>query len=317
MKILVVILEYIFIEPCRLHMLTLHVNFPFLYISLISAFYFFRRNMAKTKIMGILNVTPDSYYENNRFLHIERAAAFALQMEAEGADILDIGGESSRPGANPVSEQEELERVIPVIELIQGKINIPISIDTIKPSVAIAAIKAGASFINDISGFENPEMIEVAIGNDLNICVMHMQGTPQTMQIKPHYEVGIIPHLLQWFETKVNSLIRLGIKSEKIIIDPGIGFGKTVADNLEIIHNLPQLKRLGFPVLLGSSRKSFLSKILNKPTRELLAATLAINTLAIASQVDIIRVHDVKEHRDVADTIWQYQEYRGNFKFSR
>lgn len=260
--------------------------------------------------MGIINVTPDSFYENSRCITLDNAIASALKMKDDGADILDIGGESTRPGAPIVSEEEELKRVIPVIEAIAHTVDLPISIDTTKPGVARAAIKAGATFINDITGFENKEMLNLARDYDLDICIMHMQGTPQTMQNKPFYEEGIILHLLNWFKVKIDHLVRSGISPKRIILDPGIGFGKTVADNLEIVHNLPKLKQLGFAVLLGVSRKSFLSKILNKPTAELLSATLAINTIAIASQVDMIRVHDVKEHRDIVEVLSKLIEDR-------
>jgi dihydropteroate synthase len=167
-----------------------------------------------------------------------------------------------------------------------------------KPRVAKTALQAGASMINDISGFRNPDMVEVAATSNCDICVMHMKGTPETMQQNPYYEEGIIPYLLNWFEMKVNELTRLGIKENRIILDPGIGFGKTVDDNFEIIHNVPRLKKIGFPVMIGISRKSFMAKTLNKPCDDLLPSTIAINTVAIISQVDIIRVHDVKEHRD-------------------
>ena len=205
-----------------------------------------------------------------------------------------------------MTASEEIARVVPILESLKNKLSIPISIDTAKPAVARAAIHAGASLLNDITGFDQPEMAAIAREYDVHICVMHMQGTPQTMQQNPHYPSGIIPHLLQWFEKKIDILTRSGISPKRIILDPGIGFGKTVADNLEIIHNLPKLKRLGFPVLLGVSRKSFLSKILNKPPAELLPATIAMNVLAILSQVDIIRVHDVKEHRGTIDLMQAY-----------
>lgn len=257
----------------------------------------------KTKLMGILNTTPDSFHENSRALHLDQAIAKALQLQADGADILDIGGESTRPGSPEVSEQEELRRVIPVIKEMSKALTIPISIDTMKPAVARAAVEAGATLINDVSGFSHPEMIRLAQESGLDICVMHMQGTPQTMQKNPQYAEGIVPFLVQWFNEKIESLITQGIKPERIILDPGIGFGKTVADNLEIIHNLPLFRQLGFRVLLGTSRKSFLGKILNKQTHELLPATLATNAIAVLNKVDIIRVHDVKEHRDIIDFI--------------
>ncbi|MBA3815360.1 MAG: dihydropteroate synthase [Parachlamydiaceae bacterium] len=266
--------------------------------------------MSKTKIMGIINVTPDSFYNKSRYITLNEAVDIALKMKEDGADILDIGGESSRPGAAIVSEDEELKRVIPVIEAISQVVDLPISIDTTKPNVARAAIKAGATLLNDITGFDNQEMIDLAREFNLDICVMHMQGKPQTMQKNPLYAEGITAHLLHWFKIKSDYLIGCGINPKKIILDPGIGFGKTVADNLEIVHNLRQLKQLGFAVLLGVSRKSFLSTILNKPTTELLPATLAINTIAIASQVDIIRVHDVKEHRDIVNVLSKLIEDR-------
>lgn len=266
----------------------------------------------KTKIMGIINATPDSFHESSRYHELDNAVVIAQRMKEDGADILDIGGESTRPGAVIVSEEVELRRVIPIIEAISQTIQLPISIDTNKPAVARAAIKAGASFINDISGFNNKEMVDLAREHDLEICVMHMQGTPQTMQVNPHYPEGIISHLLDWFKKKVDYLMQSGINPKKIILDPGIGFGKTVADNLEIIHNLHELKRLDFAILLGVSRKSFLSKILNKPTKELLSATLAINTVAIMAHTDIIRVHDVKEHSDIVKVLSKLTEDQKN-----
>ena len=258
--------------------------------------------------MGILNVTPDSFYANSRTLSTEQAIARALQIQSEGADILDIGGESSRPGSPSITELEELARVIPVIRGLKDKLAIPISIDTSKPAVAKAAIEAGASWINDISGFTEPEMIKVAREADLDLCVMHMKGTPLTMQIDPTYQGGIVPFLIQWFKERIETLIDQGINPKRIILDPGIGFGKTVAHNLEIIHNLPVFKQLGFRLLLGVSRKSFLGKILNKETDALLPVTLAANTLAVSKHVDIIRVHDVNEHRSLIDFMDAYNK---------
>lgn len=263
--------------------------------------------MLRTQLMAILNTTPDSFYEGSRAATVSDAIDRALTFERDGADILDIGGESTRPGAPPVDEEEELRRVIPVIEGLQGKLTIPISIDTTKPNIARAAIEAGARFLNDISGFSNPEMVMLAAESKLDICVMHMHGTPKTMQVDlPHYEGGVVSSLLHWFEKRVDQLTREGVNPKQIAIDPGIGFGKTVADNLEIIHNLHLFKKLGFRVLLGASRKSFLSKILGKQAPELLPATLAVSTLAIEQDIDILRVHDVKEHRSIIDFMKAY-----------
>lgn len=263
--------------------------------------------MSHTRLMGILNATPDSFFTDSRTPNVEQAVERALKLQGEGADLLDIGGESSRPGSCGVSETEELTRVIPIIQELQGRLSIPISIDTMKPAVAKAALGAGATLINDISGFSNPEMIRLAREARCDICVMHMQGTPFTMQKNPFYQEGIIPHLMQWFQEKAELLTSQGIEPERIIFDPGIGFGKTVADNLEIIHNLHGFKKLGFRLLLGVSRKSFLGKILNQPTNDLLPATLTANAIAVLNHVDIIRVHDVKEHRSVIDFLSAYQ----------
>lgn len=251
------------------------------------------------KIMGILNATPDSFYSKSRFCDLESATAHGIKLWEEGVDILDIGGESSRPNAIEVDEEEELKRVIPLIRALRQKVSIPLSIDTYKPAVARAAIESGASLINDITGFRDPAMRFLAAEKEVDVCLMHMQGTPQTMQKNPSYPEGIIPHLIQWFNEQIEFLLQAGVKLNKIIIDPGIGFGKTFADNLEILQNLQELKALGLPILLGISRKSFLSKILDKPTEDLLPGTLAVSACALKDGVDILRVHDVREHRDL------------------
>lgn len=263
--------------------------------------------MPKTQLMGIINVTSDSFHEGSRALQIDQAIAKAVQFEQEGADILDIGGESSRPSSPRVSEKDELDRVIPLIKALKQCVSIPISIDTMKPNVARAAVEAGATLINDITGFSHPDMIRLAQETGLDICVMHMQGTPETMQKNPFYAEGVVPFLVQWFKEKINHLSNQGIDQKKIILDPGIGFGKTVAHNLEIIHNLPEFKQLGCRLLVGLSRKWFLGQITQKPTEELLPATLAANSLAILNQADMIRVHDVKEHRSVIDFMNAYK----------
>lgn len=257
------------------------------------------------KLMGILNVTPDSFSDGGKYIEMERALSHAIQMEKEGADLIDIGGESTRPFSEPVDVACELERVIAVITELKTKVKIPLSIDTMKPRVALKAVEAGATLINDVSGFRDPEMVEVAANSDVAICCMHMHGTPKTMQQEPYYEKGIIHHLLSWMEERVNTLLKAGIKEEKIIFDPGLGFGKTVAHNLEIVHNLPKLRNMGFPLLIGSSRKSFLGRVTGKTPEDLLSATLAINAAAILAGVDYIRVHDVSAHRDAIKVLTQ------------
>jgi len=260
-----------------------------------------RFSKMKTKLMGVLNVTPDSSFDQGKWFDPALAIKRGIQIYKEGADILDIGGESTRPGATPISVEEELRRVIPVLRELHQQIPIPISIDTMKPQVAEAALAAGATLINDVSGFRDPGMRRLAAEAGVKVCVMHMHETPLTMQKDPSYSEGVIPFLLRWFQEQIDILLKAGVKNQNIILDPGIGFGKTVADNGEIVHNLHGIKALGFPVLIGLSRKSFLGKIIGKAYPELLPVSLAANTLAIQACVDIIRVHDVAEHRDVID----------------
>ena len=266
--------------------------------------------MPKVRIMGILNITPDSFYPQSCFYSLEAAIHRGIEIYNQGADILDVGGESTRPASEPVELQEELKRVIPVIKVLAKEIPIPISIDTMKPEVAEAAIEAGASFINDVNGFRDPQMQKIAVQSQASLCLMHMLGIPKTMQQNPIYPEGVIEHLMHFFTRQTNALIQSGVRKDKIIIDPGIGFGKTVADNLEIIDNLHKLKDIGFPLLLGVSRKSFLRKMLNNSTPEMLTATLSVNMLGLLQGVNIIRVHDIPEHRDMI-AILNYKNLNG------
>ena len=253
---------------------------------------------SRTKIMGIINVTPDSFYAASRTFDIDRAIEKGILFEKQGADILDIGGESTRPFSNGISEEEEKRRVLPVIEALRKHIKIPISIDTTKPKVARAAIEKGASFINDVSGFSDPEMLEVAREHNIDLCVMHKLGSPQTMQLSPKYEKGVVHEVYSWIEERAKLLLDSGIDPKKIIIDPGIGFGKSFDHNIELLRNIHKFRKLGFQVLIGVSRKSFLSKLLSVADEELLCATIALNTWLMQRQVDYIRVHDVKEHKE-------------------
>lgn len=253
--------------------------------------------MTHTHIMGILNVTPDSCYDGGRYLDPAAALAHAHKLHADGADILDIGGESSRPGSDPVSIEEELRRIIPVIEAVRSEVPLPLSIDTRRAPVAARAVELGVQMINDITGFSDPAMREVAKDTEVTICVMHMQGAPKTMQDNPSYPEGVVLHLLEWFDKRIEELIQSGIKEERIVLDPGIGFGKTVAHNIEILQNLPRLRALGFPLLVGVSRKDFMRKITGLEREHLLPTTLAVNTLMFMEGVEIIRVHDVAEHQ--------------------
>jgi dihydropteroate synthase len=257
---------------------------------------------SKTQILGILNVTPDSFFDGGRYQHYDSAVARGLDIEREGADIIDIGGESTRPYAlDSITEEEELARVIPVIETLHHELSIPISIDTNKSTVMEKAIEAGASIVNDVHGFSCPKMREIAAQTGVKIIIMHMQGSPKDMQKAPEYPLGVTEEIMNFFTLRIEELKATGVKEQQIIVDPGIGFGKTVAHNIEIIENIQRFKSLGFPLLLGLSYKSFMKQLLNKGTHELHTETLAINTLAIKAGVDLIRVHDVKEHRDIVD----------------
>lgn len=257
--------------------------------------------MTKPKLMAILNVTADSFYDGGKWNSHEKALAQAHNLIDEGADWIDIGGESSRPGAQPITVEEEKNRVIPLISALSKETDIPISIDTRHPETAEAALIAGAKMINDITGFSNPKMQKLAASSGSMLCLMHMQGTPQTMQKKPSYPEGVITHLVIFFEKKISELLCSGVSESNIIIDPGIGFGKTVAHNLEIIQNLQKLKDLGMPVLLGASRKSFMTKLIELPAAELLPTSLVVNAIGIINGADYIRVHDASEHRRVID----------------
>lgn len=246
-------------------------------------------------IMGIVNVTPDSFSDGGNFYDASKAITHGLQLLEEGAHILDIGGESTRPGAQNVSAEEEIRRVIPVIEGLSEKAPY-ISIDTRNAQTMRAAIKAGANIINDVSALtHDPDSIKVACESALPVCLMHMQGTPKTMQNKPVYD-NIINDILHFFERRVSLCRENGIKDTQIILDPGIGFGKTQDHNLMILKHLDKFKALGFPVLLGASRKSFIGALSqNEPPEKRISGSLAAALWGAEQGADIIRVHDVKE----------------------
>ena len=251
-------------------------------------------------IMGILNVTPDSFSDGGHYLTINSSVECARRMAEEGADIIDIGGESSRPGAEPVPLEVELERVIPVIKKLSDKIDILISIDTYKAKVAKEALKAGASIINDISGLRfDPMMAKIAAEAGCPVIIMHMKGTPRDMQRRPAYK-DVVKEITAFFKERIAFAVKNGIKRNKIIIDPGIGFGKTVRHNLEIIKRLKEFRKLGVPILIGPSRKSFIGRILNEPVDKRLEGTAAVVAIGIANGANIVRVHDVKAMADVA-----------------
>ena len=248
-----------------------------------------------TLIMGILNVTPDSFSDGGKFIHLDKALSQAQYMEKNGADIIDIGGESTRPGAISVSVKEEINRTIPVIEEIRKFSNISISIDTYKSEVAEKALLAGADFINDISGFTfDSRMMEIVKKFNVPVVLMHIKGTPQDMQTNPTY-IDVIKDLLEFFSFQINKALDFGIKKVQIIIDPGIGFGKQLNDNFILIRRLKEFSELGFPILIGPSRKSSIGLTLDVPSEDRLEGTLAAVSAGILNGASIVRVHDVKE----------------------
>jgi len=252
---------------------------------------------SQTHIMGVLNVTPDSFSDGGKFFKVEDAVNQGMKMAEEGADIIDVGGESTRPGSDPVLIQEELCRVIPVIRSLFKKTDAPISIDTYKAEVAKQALDAGAQMINDISALRfDPEMKKVVSEYKVPINLMHIKGTPKNMQKNPWYE-DVISEITEYLNESIKIAKDAGIDPEKIIIDPGIGFGKRLEDNLNILKNLKKLSILGCPILIGCSRKSFIGKILDLPVEERLEGSLAALAVAVMNGANIVRVHDVKESR--------------------
>jgi dihydropteroate synthase len=255
---------------------------------------------ARAYVMGIVNVTPDSFFDGGRFFGAEEAVAHGERLAHDGADLLDVGGESTRPGANAVSAEEEIDRVVPVIEQLARRVEVPISVDTTKARVAEAAVRAGASMVNDISGFKfDLDMAPTLSRLEVAACAMHIQGTPRTMQQSPTYfDVGgeVIEHLA----AALSHAQGAGVRREQLLVDPGIGFGKTVGHNLYLLRHLPQLRALGRPVVVGASRKSFLGKLTSRDVGDRLAGSLAAVTAAILHGADIVRVHDVRESVDAA-----------------
>jgi dihydropteroate synthase len=256
----------------------------------------------KARLMGIANITSDSfsgdglYQKSNIKNQISKIIDYIEKMIRDGADIVDIGGESSRPGARPVPVKEELSRTIPVIKALAKKIKVPISIDTYKPEVARAALDNGAAIVNDISGLRNPKMRKVIAKHKAAVIIMHMKGNPRSMQKRPRYR-SLINEITEYLDSAINSGIASGIDREKIIIDPGIGFGKTVEHNLEILRRLKEFKILGRPIMVGPSRKSFIGEILNAGPEARIFGTVSACLLAVKNGAHILRVHDVKELR--------------------
>jgi len=255
----------------------------------------------RTYIMGILNVTPDSFSDGGKFLSTDSAVRRGLEMIDEGADFIDVGGESTRPGSDTVPADEEIRRVIPVIRELAKRASVPISIDTMKAGVAEQALAEGATVVNDVSGLRSdPSMTEVAARHHAGVVLMHMKGTPKTMQEDPSYD-DVVDEVKSFLEERAHAAALSGI--EQIIVDPGIGFGKTMEHNCELLRRLNEIGSAGYPVLVGPSRKSFIGKILDVPAGERLAGTAAAVAVAVMNGAHIVRVHDVKEMRQVAKVV--------------
>ncbi|MCG5527800.1 dihydropteroate synthase [Halorhodospira halophila] len=242
--------------------------------------------------MGVLNVTPDSFSDGGHFLDLEQARAHARRMVAEGADLIDVGGESSRPGAPPVPLEQELERVVPVVEALASEVDCPISVDTYKPEVAREAVAAGAGLINDIRALQEPGAAEAAAGLGVPVCLMHMQGQPRTMQDAPSYN-DVVTEVAECLAERMAAAEEAGLPRERMLLDPGFGFGKTLEHNYQLLRHLDRIVALGPPVLVGMSRKSMIGKLLDRPVEERLPGSLAAAAVAVYQGARIIRAHDV------------------------
>lgn len=248
--------------------------------------------------MGILNITPDSFSDGGVFLSPVKAVAHARHMVAAGADVIDVGGESTRPGACAVSVQEELDRVLPVIEALRSVLDVPVSIDTSKPEVMRAAVQAGAGLINDVMALRAPGAMEAAVELGVPVCLMHMRGEPRSMQDAPHY-ADVVGEVREFLAARIQACVAAGMAVQRIIVDPGFGFGKTLAHNCALLRQLATLRTLGVPVLVGLSRKSMIGQALGLPLAQRLYASLALAAVAVQNGARIIRTHDVEASRDV------------------
>jgi dihydropteroate synthase len=268
-----------------------------------------QRQLNKVKVMGILNVTPDSFSDGGQFTCVDSALKKVDQMVGNGVDIIDIGGESTRPGAAEVSVKDEIVRVIPLLKAIKLRFDINVSIDTSKAEVMSEAIVHGADMINDVRALQNKGCLEVVAQSDIAICLMHMQGMPRTMQHNPQYS-NVITDILEFFRQRIDFCERNGINKKRLVLDPGFGFGKTLAHNYEVLAQLALFKSLGLPVLAGISRKSMIGNLLNREVDERLAGSLTAAIVAIQQGANIIRVHDVQESVDAINILKAVAQYK-------
>jgi dihydropteroate synthase len=262
-------------------------------------------DLSRPRVMGILNVTPDSFSDGGRFFDRELALDHARRMIGEGADLIDVGGESTRPGAQAVSEAEELARVLPIVSALSGD-GILVSIDTMKPGVMREAVAAGAAMINDVRALREGGALEAAVASGAAVCLMHMRGTPRTMQQDVRYD-DVVGEVRDFLVARAHACEAAGIATDRIVLDPGFGFAKDVDDNLKLLHALPALVGAGYPVLAGLSRKSSLGKLTGRDTADRLAASLAATLAAVARGASLLRVHDVRETVD-ALAVWHAVE---------
>jgi dihydropteroate synthase len=262
----------------------------------------YQLNLTRPHIMGIVNVTPDSFSDGGKYTSVEQAVVHALQLIEEGADILDIGGESTRPGATPVPLSEELSRVIPVIQALRKVANVPISIDTYKPEVMREAINAGADIVNDVRALQEHGALEIVAASSAGVCLMHMQGMPQTMQQDPVYH-DVVGEVKDFLTVRMHAAINAGISAERITLDPGFGFGKRTIHNIALIQHLEKLAEIGLPLLVGLSRKSVLGAITGQDENQRLHAGLAASVISAMKGAKILRVHDVKATADALKVV--------------
>ncbi len=249
-------------------------------------------DLSRPQVMGVLNITPDSFSDGGDFFSPEKAVQHALQMAADGAAIIDIGGESTRPGAEPVPEADEIRRVVPVIEALQSRLEVPISVDTQKPGVMRAAVQAGAGFINDVNALREPGALDAAAECGVPVCLMHMRGDPGTMQDSPQYD-DVVDEVKTFLQQRLSACVQAGIRRERILLDPGFGFGKTVHHNMQLLARLEEFDQLGQAMIVGLSRKSMIGELLGLEVGERLPASIALAVLAVERGARLVRSHDV------------------------
>ena len=260
-------------------------------------------DLSRPAVMGVLNITDNSFSDGGRYRSFDSAVAHGLAMVEAGASLIDVGGESTRPGAAPVPLQEELDRVVPVIQALSTRLDAVISVDTMKPQVMREAIAAGAGMVNDVMGLQAPGAMEAVAATRAAACLMHMQGEPRTMQQDPHYE-DVVAEVGLFLEHRAQACVAAGIAADRIVLDPGFGFGKTLQHNLQLLAGLPRITAGRYPVLVGMSRKSMLGKLTGRPVEQRLAGSLALHTIATLHGAHIIRAHDVAETRDAVAVAW-------------